>query len=1092
MQNSAFQRLLSLTLVMLLGWHSFAVNTTDTRLMHQPALSATHIAFIYANDLWVSGADGSNPRRLTSDAGIESSPQFSPDGKLIAFSAEYDGNTDVFTVPVEGGIPQRLTWHPASDYVRGFTPDGQAVLFASSREDFSNRYLQLFTIPLQGGHPTRLVIPNAHQAAYSPNGNQMAYTPLSPRFQQWKNYRGGTVSNIWIFDFNSHETVKIPQAENRSNDWNPMWMGNTIFFLSDRNGEFNLFSYNPASKAVAQLTRYNDFPINSANASGNNIVFEQAGKLHIFNTESETTKTLQLGIAAELTELRSRYAKGVRHVRSAHISPTGSRAVFGFRGEIITVPAEKGDPRNITETAGAHEKYPAWSPDGKSIAFFSDETGEYRLHIMPQDGKNEPRTFKLNGTGFYAFPEWSPNSKYITFSDNGRNFYLLEVASGTIKTIDADELYIPGAFRNIHGNWSGDSRWITYTKVTATHFKQVFIYSVEQGKSFPVTDGLSDADSPVFDPDGKYLIFLASTDAGPVINWFDQSSHDMHMTRSVYLATLRADILNPFARESDEETVHLKENDKKEETKKEDSEKTSEEQVKNISIDFEGMESRIVNVPLKAGNFSQLSMAGSDEFFYVNAPSDFSGDARLFKYDMKERKESEVMELDNYLLSADGKKMLYRKGQNWGIADAGKKPEAGKGKLDVGKIEVKIDPVTEWQQIFDEAWRVNRDYFYDPGMHGADWPAMKEKYAAFLPDVPSRNDLNRLIMWLCSEIAVGHHRVGGGDQRFSAERIEGGLLGADYEIADNRYRFKKIYGGLNWNPGLRSPLTEPGINAQPGEYLLEVNGKEVTADRNLYSFFEKTAGKIVEITIGPNADGSESRVVKVEPIAGESALRNRDWVEGNLKKVHEATNGRVAYVYVPNTTTQGHEYFKRYFFPQADKEAIIVDERFNGGGLIADYYIDLLTRPYQSYWNMRYGRNLKTPSASIQGPKVMIIDETAGSGGDMLPWMFRKFNVGTLVGKATWGGLVGTLGFPELMDGGMVTAPNLAIWTKDGFVVENVGVPPDIEVEMWPAEVIEGRDPQLEKAIEVALEQLEKNPPVKPERPDYPVRVRER
>lgn len=1073
----------------------FAVNTSDTRMMHQPAFGHTQIAFIYANDLWTAGSDGSNPRRLTSDAGIESNPFFSPDGNLIAFSAEYDGNTDVYFVPAEGGIPQRLTWHPSADIVRGFTPDGQAVLFASSREDFSNRYSQLFTITLSGGFPTRLVIPNAHQAVYSPDGTQMAYTPIAPRFQQWKNYRGGTASNIWIFDFGDYETVKIPQPETRCNDWNPMWIGNTIFFLSDRNGEFNLFSYNPATKAVSQLTQFNDFPINSANAFGDNIIFEQAGKLHLLNTGSSKHTPLQIGIAAELTELRPRYAKGAQNIRSANISPTGARAVFGFRGEIVTVPAEKGDPRNLTETTGAHEKYPAWSPDGKSIACFTDKNGEYQLDILPQDGKGGTRSFSLNGTGFYAFPEWSPNSKYITFSDNGRNFYILEVATGVTKKIDADEMYVPGPFRNIFGHWSADSRWIAYTKVISTHFKQIYIYSVEQGKSYPVTDGLSDTDSPVFDPEGKYLFFFASTDAGPVINWFDQSNQDMRMTSSVYMATLRPDILNPFARESDEETV--KPEEKEEEVKKEKSGKESktklpdkpEETVKPVSIVFEGLENRIVNVPLKAGNYSQLGMVKAGEFFYVSSDEN-TRTSQLFKYDIKERKESEVMELDGYGFSADGKKMLYRKGGTWGITEAGKKPEAGKGTLNVAAIEVKIDPATEWKQIFDEVWRINRDYFYDPGMHGANWPAIKEKYAAFLPDVPSRNDLNRLLMWMCSEISVGHHRVGGGDQRFTAERVEGGLLGADYELAGNRYRFKKIYGGLNWNPGLRSPLTEPGINAKAGEYLLTVNGKEVTADQNVYRFFEKTAGKIVEISIGPNADGSGSRIVKVEPIADESALRNRDWVEGNLRKVNQATNGRVAYVYVPNTTTQGYEYFKRYFFPQANKEAIIVDERFNAGGSIADYYIDLLTRPYQSHWSMRYGMDLKTPSASIQGPKVMIIDETAGSGGDMLPWMFHKFEVGTLVGKTTWGGLVGILGFPELMDGGGVTAPNLAIWTKDGFIVENVGVSPDIEVEMWPAEVIKGRDLQLEKAIEVVLEQLKKNPPEKTVRPAYPVRVR--
>jgi tricorn protease len=509
-----------------------------------------------------------------------------------------------------------------------------------------------------------------------------------------------------------------------------------------------------------------------------------------------------------------------------------------------------------------------------------------------------------------------------------------------------------------------------------------------------------------------------------------------------------------------------------------------------MKVDIETIQDRIVAFPIKKGNYSMLGSANNGAVFYIKGSDDPDSPAMLHKYDLKKRKDSEVMELDGYILSADGKKMLYNKKDTWGITTAGEKPEAGKGLLNIADIQVKIDPRIEWPQIFDEAWRINRDYFYDPGMHGADWKAMKEKYSAFLPDLACRSDLNRLIQWMCSEISVGHHRVGGGDFLNTPGAVKGGLLGADFEQTNNRYRLKKIYGGLNWNPGLRSPLTEPGINARTGEYILAVNGKDLKTDQNLYSFFENTAGKIVELTLGPNPDYTDSRVVRVVPVENEYSLRNRDWVEGNLKKVTEATNGQVAYVYVPNTAEEGHEYFKRYFFPQADRKAIIIDERFNGGGLIADYYIDILRKPYQSHWNMRYGADLKTPSASIQGPKVMIIDETAGSGGDMLPWMFRKFEVGTLVGKRTWGGLVGTVGFPELMDGGGVTAPNLAIWTKDGFIVENVGVAPDIEVEQWPALVISGRDPQLEKAIEVALKELEKNPQIDPQRPAYPVRVR--
>ncbi len=506
-----------------------------------------------------------------------------------------------------------------------------------------------------------------------------------------------------------------------------------------------------------------------------------------------------------------------------------------------------------------------------------------------------------------------------------------------------------------------------------------------------------------------------------------------------------------------------------------------------MKIETDGLQERIVNVPVAAGNYELLGVAGTGEILYIVRPQG-RGASSLHKYTVKERKDEEVMELDNYIVSADRKKMLYSKGQITGITAAGKKPEPGKGILNTGELTVKIEPAAEWPEIFNEAWMINRDYFYDPGMHGADWVAMKEKYSQFLPDLACRSDLNKVIQWMCSELGVGHHRVGGGERLNTPQRVGGGLLGADFSIENNRYRLKKIYGGLNWSPDLRSPLTEPGLNVREGEYILAIDGKDVTADKNIYSFLENTDGKIIELTIGTNPGYKDSRVIKVVPIASESSLRNRDWVEGNLRKVTEATGGQVAYVYVPNTSNAGFEYFKRYFFPQANRKAIIIDERFNGGGMIADYYIDLLQKPLQSYWNMRYGNDLKTPSASIQGPKVMIIDETAGSGGDMLPWMFRKFKVGTLVGKRTWGGLVGTLGFPELMDGGSVTAPNLAIWTEEGFIVENVGVPPDIEVEQWPADVINGKDPQLEKAIEVALNELKKNPPKEPVRPPYPVR----
>lgn len=1059
----------------------FATDPNDTRMLSQPAISARNIAFIYADDLWVSERDGSNPRRLTVDEGVESNPAFSPDGKTIAFNAEYDGNVDVFIVPVEGGIPERLTWHPGNDVVRGFTTDGKAVLFTSGREVFTNRYTQLFTVSLNGGMPVKLDIPNAFRATYSPDGKQIAYNPISDPFRQWKNYRGGSHSVIWIYTSADHSSYSIPQPEGGCNDVNAMWMGSTIYFLSDRNGEFNLFSYNTSTKKIDQLTFFKDFPILSAGMGNNIIVFEQSGYLHTYTPGESGTKKLKIGIAADLLELRPRFVKGVKYVRSAALSPTGTRAVVDFRGDIITIPAEKGDPRNITATTGAHEKNPAWSPDAKSIAYFSDASGEYQLHIKQQDGKGPAKAFKLNGTGFYVFPKWSPDSKKITFADNARNFYVLDVASGNITKIDSDEIYTRGAFRELHGDWSYDSKWIAYTKVLETQFRQVFLYSVEQKKSYPLTDGLSDAAEPIFDRSGKYIYFFASTDAGPVVNWFNLSNNDSRETFSLYLVTLQKETISPFAKENDEEKIK----------DPADTLKKSTGRAASLNIDWEGIQNRVVDLPLRPGFYRSLGTAKEDELLYISTNPDIPNSGVLRKYDLKKRRDAEVVEADNYLLSADGKKMLFVKAANWIICNAGEKPEPGRGMVNIADVDIKIDPRAEWPNILDEAWRVNRDYFYDPGMHGANWTAIKKKYEAFLPHLATRRDLNRLIQWMCSELAVGHHRLTNeGDLLNNPEKIAGGLLGADYSIDNNRFRIKKIYGGLNWNPALRSPLTEPGVNVKEGDYIIAVNGKEVTADKNLFSFFENTAGRIVELTVNSTPNNTGSRTVKVTPVNNESELRNRDWVEGNLKKVTEATKGQVAYVYVPNTARGGFEYFKRYFYPQANRKAVIIDERFNGGGQIADYYINMLQQPYSAHWSMRYSKDMKTPNGSIQGPKVMLIDETAGSGGDMLPWMFRKFKVGPLVGKRTWGGLVGILGFPEFIDGGGVTAPNLAIWTKDGFIVENEGVAPDYEVEQTPAEILKGRDPQLEKAIELILQELKNNPPDEPKRPAYPVRVR--
>jgi len=948
-------------------------------------------------------------------------------------------------------------------------------------------------VPVGGGFPESLKIPNAFKATYSPDGKKMAYTPLSEAFHQWKHYRGGRVSTIWLYTFSDFSVTKIPQPEGRCNDTDPMWIGDKIYFRSDRNGEFNLFFFDLQTKEIKQLTQHTDFPVLDASAGEDKIIYEQAGYLHIFDLQDAQNKKLTIGVAADLLEVRPRYVKGSRYIRDASISPTGARAVFEFRGEIITVPAEKGDPRNLTNTAGTHERSPVWSPDSKFIAYFSDESGEYELHIRQQDGKGNVKKFKISGSGYYGLPVWSPDSKKMTFTDNSRVLYWIDLETSNIKKIASEYQYTPGVLGNIRGIWSPDSKWIAYTLNTTAYIQKVYIYSLNENKSYAITDGLSEVSDPVFDTSGKYIYFFASTDAGPIKHWFAMSSADMNMTSAIYMATLRKDIPSPLAKESDEEEGIEKEEEGKEKSK-EEKKKTKE----VFSIDFDGLNYRIISLPVPAGKYFSLRAGEEGQVYYLEAPPAARGPGakgtKLHKYDLNERKDEIVIpEVNGYYISEDKEKILYVTGESWKIvssSDKSDKKNHNEAELKIENIEVRIDPESEWNQIFNEAWRINRDYFYATNMHGVDWEAMQKKYSEFLPYLACRSDLNRVIQWMCSELAVGHHRVGGGDYYHDPERISGGLLGAGYSIENGRYRFKKVYGGLNWNPELRSPLTEPGVNVKEGEYLLAVNGKELVASTNIFSMFENTSGKIVEITVGPNPNGTGSRTVNVVPVANESSLRNRDWVEGNIKKVDEATGGRVAYVYVPNTTTLGHIYFKRYFFPQVHKEAIIIDERFNGGGLVADYYIDILRRPFVCNWNMRYRADMKTPSASIQGPKVMLIDETAGSGGDLLPWMFRKFNLGKLIGKRTWGGLVGTLGFPILMDGGRVTAPNLAIWNEDGWIVENVGVPPDIEVEQLPAEVIAGRDPQLEKAIEVILEELEKNPPKKIKRPPYPIRVK--
>ena len=1068
------------------------INTTDTRLLAQPAIGGDRIAFAYAGDLWTARTDGQDVRRLTTAIGDENAPVFSPDGRWIAFAGNYDGNTDVYVIPATGGEPRRLTWHPGGDIPQAFTPDGSKVLFTSGRADFSGRYTHLWTVPAAGGVEEKLPIPNAAQATYSPDGRYIAYNPIYRSFNQWKGYRGGTASQLWLIDTRTWDVEKVPQPAGRSNDVDPMWLENDgIWFRSDRDGEFNLYRYDRKTKQVTPVTSHKDFPVMAAQGANLRIVYEQAGYLHLLDCGSGKAQKLTIGVAADLAETRSRWVKGSEFVRNVSLSPSGARAVFEMRGEIVTVPAEKGDPRNLTNSAGAHDRSPAWSPDGKTIAFMSDAGGEYKLHLAQQDGKGEHRVVQLTGAGYYSGLDWSPDSKQIAYLDNSQNVFVLDVASGQAKKVGGNRVYTPQIM--ISYSWSPDSRWLAWTAQPHPLVSALYLYDTQNDRSSQVTEGLSEVTQPVFERNGKYLYVLASTDAGPALDWFAQSTQGLRRTRTIYAIALTKEAPNPFERQSDEEKGAPSDTSKTPAAAPASAAAAPAPASRlpaPVNVDLTGTENRIVAFPIQPAVIHQLAVGEANQVYYLR---DTDGTGVIRRYDIGKRKDEVVVsEANSFELTADGKKILWRQGSNFTLAGsnwtlapvAAIKP--GEGRLNLADVNIRIDPRSEWPEIFEEAWRINRDYFYATNYHGVDWPAMKTKYGQFLPHLATRADLQRVIQWTLSELRVGHSYQGPGQRRDQPLQVGVGLLGADYKVAGDRYQFAKIYGGVNWNPNLRSPLTEPGVNVKAGDYLLAVNGQPLTVSTNVHAPFEQTVGKTVEITVGPNADGSGSRTLKVVPVGGEFGLRNRAWVEGNVKKVDSATGGQVAYVYVPNTAGAGYESFKRYFYPQAHKPAIIVDERFNGGGSLADYYVDILARKSNSYWAMRYGDDLKTPVAGIDGPKALLIDETAGSGGDYFPWMFKNMKLGPLIGQRTWGGLVGILGFPTLMDGGSVTAPNLAIWTPEGgYIVENEGVAPDIEVEQTPRDVIAGRDPQLERAIAWVKEELAKNPPKAVKRPAY-------
>ncbi len=1085
-------------------------------LLRDPALSSTQIVFSYAGDLWSVPRAGGEAKRLTTSPGDESDPVFSPDGSTIAFTGEYDGSVDVFTMPASGGTPKRLTWHPRADAAVGWTPDGKRVLFVSDRAVAADG-ANLYTVPVEGGFPEELPLPIAVEGSYSPDGSHIAYVPLFQWQQAWKRYRGGQTRKIWIADLSDSSVVEIPR--DNSNDFNPMWVGDKVYFLSDRSGPVTLFCYDTRTRAVKRVVENQGLDFKSASAGPGAIVYEQFGSLNLYDLKSGKTKRVSVQLAGDLPEVRPHFVNVGHRLGSCDISPNGVRAVFDARGEIITVPAEKGDARNLTNSPGSNERDPAWSPDGKTIAYFSDESGEYMLHLSDQSGMGEVRKFSLSDKpAFYYAPRWSPDCKKIAYMDNHATIWYIDLEQKKPVMVDRDYY---SSDTDLAAVWSPDSKWLAYRKQLKSHMSAIYIYSLAGAKSVQVTDGMSEAKNPVFDKDGKYLYFDASTDSGPSMQP-DIEGFSRPVERSLYLVVLAKDTPSPLAPESDDEkpaadkkkdeakpaaAEEKKVDAKKDETKKDepkkDKDKDKEDKAKaetvDVKIDFENIGQRILALPMPPARYEELQSGKAGVLYAVEVgpPAPGERSATIHRFDLGKRKSDVVVGgVRWFQISFSGEKMLFRQGDKWVIAAVPPMPEgegptpppdASKGTLKTDDIEVRVDPRAEWRQMYHEVWRIERDFFYDPGHHGLDLQAAEKKYEPYLDNLGSRDDLNYLFEEMLGEITVGHMFIRGGDKP-EVKRVPTGLLGADYKIENGRYRFARVFNGENWNPDLKAPLTQPGVNVVAGEYLLAVNGRDLHASDEIYSFFEGTADKAVVLKVGPDPTGAKARDVTVTPIGNEHRLRHLAWIEDNRRKVDQTTNGRVAYVHMPDTAFGGFTSFNRYFFAQVGKDAVIVNERFNHGGQLATDVIEYLKRPLMSMAMFRDGADSAQPQGAIFGPKVMITNEFAGSGGDAMPWYFRRFGVGKLIGTRTWGGLVGIGGTPGLMDGGFVTAPNAAIYNpQDGkFDVENHGIAPDIVVEQDPKLVREGHDPQLEKAIAVVMEELEKNPPPEVKRPAYP------
>lgn len=1065
----------------------------EARLLRFPAIYGNQIVFTYAGDLYSVASNGGVARKLTTDIGFEMFPRFSPDGKWIAFTGQYDGNTEVFLIPSTGGVPKRLTYTATlgrddvsdrmgpNNLVMGWKHDGKQIIFRSRMREYNDFNGQLYLASVEEGLPEQLPFPRGGFCSFSPDDKKLAYNRIFREFRTWKRYRGGMADDIWIYDF---ETKKIENiTNNEALDIIPMWSGNKIYFISDRdaNKRMNLYSYDLTSKETKQLTTFSDYDIKFPSLGNDAIVFENGGYIYRFDLVLQKADKVPVQIDDDMNGGRSGIVKVGDQTTNYEISPDGKRALFGARGDIFTVPAKYGSVRNITNSPGVHDRNSKWSPDGKWIAYISDATGEDEIYIEPQDGSAPPTQLTKNSDNYKYQILWSPDSKKILWADRAQRLRYLDVETKTIHEVTSSK-----AFEFNDYSWSPDSKWITYVKPEDDWMSRVYIYSLENGKENDVTDKWYTSGQPTFSSDGKYLYFVSDRDFNPTYSQTEWNHAYQDMSR-IYFITLSKDVESPFKPKSDEVSVK-EEKPKAEESKDKKEKDKKEDKSVVVKIDFDGIKDRIIGLPIQASGYRSLNSVGNSLYYIRNGSKDEK--SQFMIYDFGDLKETNLGEIDGYEISADQKKMLVGKERAFYIIDLPKGKIDLKDKLDLSGMEVNLDKRAEWNQIYTESWRQMRDYFYAPNMHGVDWKGVYEKYKPLVQYVNHRADLTYIIGEMIGELTTGHTYVGGGDYP-KPKRIQTGLLGAQV-IKDSKtgyFKIVKILKGENWDKGSRSPLTEVGVNAKEGEYIIAVDGKSTSGMNDIFASLVNKVDKQVKLKLNSNPEEKGSREVTVLPIGDEANLYYFNWVRSNMEKVDKATNGKVGYIHIPDMGVHGLNEFVKQYYPQLRKKAVIIDDRGNGGGNVSPMIVERLRREIAMISIARNTIPTPDPDAMIWGPKVCLINEFSASDGDIFPYRFKKYGLGKLIGKRTWGGVVGIRGTLPLLDGGVLNKPEFSRYNTEGqWIMEGHGVDPDIVVDNDPAKEFAGEDQQLNKAIEVILDELKTKENSVPPVPEYPIK----